>query len=104
MYPRESQRDALTIKRSPYHFKAEQHALQPVNLLPQFPDQPNIGILHGNQKRTLTYGNIWIKLNSSSSDSGTATDLINPRLVDDISGMGGVAQGAEGLVVTVSGG
>lgn len=33
-----------------------------------------------------------------------ATDLINPRLVYNISGMGGVAQGAEGLVIAAGGG
>lgn len=32
------------------------------------------------------------------------TDLINPRLVNNISGMGSVAQGAEGLVIAAGGG
>lgn len=34
----------------------------------------------------------------------TATDLINPRLVNNISGMGSIAQGAEGLVIAARGG
>ncbi len=29
-----------------------------------------------------------------------ATDLVNPRLVDNIPGVGGVAQSAEGLIIT----
>lgn len=38
------------------------------------------------------------------SRSEKATDLINPRLVNNISGMGSVAQGAEGLVIAAGGG
>lgn len=38
------------------------------------------------------------------SRSETATDLINPGLVNNISGMGSVAQGAEGLVIAARGG
>lgn len=54
-----------TFTELTYHFKAKQHALQPVNLLSQFPDEPNVGVLHENQR--LHY--IWIKRRSSPSNA-----------------------------------
>lgn len=39
-----------------------------------------------------------------ASVSTTTTDLVNPGLVDDVFGMAGIAQRAEGLVVAARGG
>lgn len=48
--------------------------------------------------------NLFAQTSNLAASLRKATDLINPRLVNNISGMGSVAQGAEGLVIAARGG